>query len=234
MITYFKKIIRAIIDGKKIPSIARLARQQKLYSYYLKNKDVFQNRVPWITFSALEFLEKYLKSDMKVFEFGGGGSTLFFAGKVAELVTVEHDPEWFAALADKLSDQEKVKWKGYLIQPEPSAAVGLDPSDPNHYASEDENFLKSSFQKYSSAIDQFQDNYFDIVVVDGRSRPACMMHSLKKVKVGGLLLLDNADRPYYLKNVHRLLTDFKLVCEDFGPVPYFDFFSQTNIYQKIH
>jgi hypothetical protein len=232
IIPYLKQIIRAAAAGKKIPSIFSLIRQFKLYVYYQRNTDVFRNAIPWVTFSAIEFMENYLKDGMKVFEFGGGGSTLFFARKAKELVTVEHDPEWFSALTDKMKTNTNVTWKSYLVLPEPAVAGVLDPSDPTHYSSEDEKFSKKTFRAYASVIDQFPDDYFDLVVVDGRSRPSCTMHSLRKVRPGGLLLIDNADRQYYFKNVNHLLGNFNLVCNDFGPVPYYNFFSQSNIYQR--
>jgi hypothetical protein len=233
IISYLKQVIRAAAGGKNIPSIVSLIRQFKLYVYYQRNTDVFQNAMPWVTFSAIEFLENYLKKDMKVFEFGGGGSTLFFARKTKELVTVEHDPEWFSALTDQMKSRTNVIWKSYLVVPEPSAAGKLDASNPTHYSSDGVQYSNKTFRAYASVIDQFPDDYFDLVVVDGRSRPSCIMHSLKKVKPGGLLLIDNADRQYYLKNVNQLLGNFSLVCSDFGPVPYYNFFSQSNIYQRI-
>ena len=233
IIAYLKQVIRAAAGGKKIPSIVSLLRQFKLYVYYQRNTDVFQNAIPWVTFSAIEFLENYLKKDMKVFEFGGGGSTLFFAGRTKELVTVEHDPEWFSALTAQMKTRTDIIWKSYLVPPEPAATGGVDPSDPTHYVSSGQQYSKKTFRSYASVIDQFPDDYFDLVVVDGRSRPSCTVHSLKKVKPGGLLLIDNADRQYYLKNVNHLLGNFSLVCNDFGPVPYYSFFSQSNIYQRI-
>ena len=49
---------------------------------------------PWITFPAIEFLERTLTRDMRVFEYGAGGSTLFFATRVKEVVSIEHEGAW--------------------------------------------------------------------------------------------------------------------------------------------
>ncbi|MDM8553380.1 hypothetical protein QUF75_01435 [Desulfococcaceae bacterium HSG7] len=50
---------------------------------------------PWIAFGAIRFLEKHLHEDMHVFEYGIGGSTLFFAKRVKAVVSIEHDKEWY-------------------------------------------------------------------------------------------------------------------------------------------
>ena len=42
---------------------------------------------PWIPFAARDFLEKALRPEMRVCEYGSGGSTLFFASRVRELVS---------------------------------------------------------------------------------------------------------------------------------------------------
>jgi len=50
---------------------------------------------PWICPEAIKWLKSNLTPDMKVFEFGSGGSTLFFAKRVKELISIEHDPVYF-------------------------------------------------------------------------------------------------------------------------------------------
>lgn len=45
----------------------------------LKNKiDPIQFKMPWITFPAIRRIKKFIRKDMIVFEYGSGGSTLFF------------------------------------------------------------------------------------------------------------------------------------------------------------
>ena len=58
--------------------------------------------VPWITYPAQHFLEQRLRHNLRVFEYGAGNSTLWWAGKVNEVVSVEHDASWYAALASKI------------------------------------------------------------------------------------------------------------------------------------
>src|SRR5262249_26106778 len=97
--------------------------------------------LPWMPFPAIEFLETLLTPDAKVFEFGSGGSTIFFAARVCELVTVEHDADWLSRAAAALSPGERRKWRDVLRVPQPrSAPAILPPSDPLSYDTSDDRF----------------------------------------------------------------------------------------------
>ena len=54
--------------------------------------------VPWYTWPAVEYLEQLDFSGRKVFEYGSGNSTLWWAERVREVISCEHDPVWHAAL----------------------------------------------------------------------------------------------------------------------------------------
>jgi hypothetical protein len=112
---------------------------------------------------------------------------------------------------------------------EAKPAVGLSNHKPEDYLSDE----GQTYKKYATVIDQFPDEYFDVVLVDGRARPSCMFHSLRKVKKNGLLILDNADRPYYLKAFHDKLKNYQLVVSATGPAPYSPWFTQTNIWRRL-
>lgn len=56
------------------------------------------SRVPWLPFSVIDHLSEFVGPGSRVFEFGGGGSTLWFADRGAAVTTIEHDPEWHALL----------------------------------------------------------------------------------------------------------------------------------------
>src|SRR4026208_2308977 len=53
--------------------------------------------VPWLTFKAAAWLDSHLHREMRVFEYCSGGSTVFLADRVGKLVSVEHDPDWYAS-----------------------------------------------------------------------------------------------------------------------------------------
>jgi hypothetical protein len=104
-------------------------------------------------------------------------------------------------------------------------------SDPDHYSSGGTKDV--NYKNYASLIDYYPDEYFDIVLVDGRSRPACIKHAAPKLKKGGLMVLDNADRSYYLgSEVRKILSQYSLLLSTKGVSPYCLFFTQTNIWEK--
>ena len=187
---------------------------------------------PWITFDAIQYLEEKVQSNHKIIEFGGGGSTLFFLKRCQEVVTIEHDAEWFHLLKQLVEDKKLENWVGRLVEPEQGNLVEApSASDPDHYSSEDNKGV--NYKEYASLIDTYPNEYFDIVLVDGRSRPACIKHAAPKLKKGGLMVLDNADRSYYLGSpVRKILSDYSLVLSTKGASPYVSSFTQTNIWKK--
>ena len=70
---------------------------------------------------------------------------------------------------------------------------------------------------YASVIDRFPDGYFGLVFVDGRSRPSCVKHSIPKIKSGGFLILDDADRNYYKRAKELLNSNRWEKWEFYGP-----------------
>jgi predicted O-methyltransferase YrrM len=143
--------------------------------------------VPWLTEDAIKFLETFLqtKKNAKILEFGSGASTIWFAKRTKNLVSVEHDPQWFKTVQNKLK---------------------ADKTDQN---------VQLIFKKkpYHTVCDMFPDGNFDLILIDGRNRKSCILYSLRIVKQGGILMLDNAERPYYqcvisehLKNWHAYKT----------------------------
>ncbi|MHB8464490.1 MAG: O-methyltransferase [Acidimicrobiales bacterium] len=61
--------------------------------------------VPWYTFPAVEFLSGLDFSGRRVFEYGSGGSTLWWAARAGEVVAVENDPGWYERVRPQLDSQ---------------------------------------------------------------------------------------------------------------------------------
>ena len=154
------------------------------------------DRIPWMTFQSISFIEEKLENGSCVFEYGGGGSTLFFLDRGARVITVEHDKEWFEKLFGIINHDDLSKfWTGIYEAPEyeirPS---GLHHSNPTSYKSSSQHFIGKIFKKYANKINEFPNDYFDFVIIDGRARPSCVKQSVAKVKIGGYLVLDNTER----------------------------------------
>ena len=55
--------------------------------------------LPWITFDAIERLSEVLMPGWRMVEFGSGMSTAWYAGRVAQVHTIEDDPFWYRRVA---------------------------------------------------------------------------------------------------------------------------------------
>lgn len=152
---------------------------------------------PWISFGAINWLKGYLKPDMKVFEYGSGGSTIFLARRVQEVFSVEHEQGYFDVVQSELNRKNLTNCTYRLALPEKLPENSDIKYVPGSFTSYQPRWQGLDFTKYVTMIDQFPDNYFDLVVVDGRSRSSCILRALKKVKRNGWILLDNSEREGY-------------------------------------
>ncbi|SIT27803.1 hypothetical protein SAMN02744133_112135 [Thalassospira xiamenensis M-5 = DSM 17429] len=125
------------------------------------------NPIPWITYPCLKFLEDRLPSGISVFEYGTGGSTLWWADRAEKVVTCEHDSVWY----DRLSASLPANVKSNLVALE----YGGD---------------------YCKKVLEYVD-CFDVIFIDGRDRVNCVKNSLSALSRDGVLILDNSDVSEY-------------------------------------
>lgn len=217
------------------PNLAELVRRFGPWQRSIRDRlSPMMEANPWLTYGAIEFLEKNLKAGMSVFEYGSGGSTLFFARRQLSGTSVEHDADWAQQVRTALPAIGDIQWDVRCVPPEPGLLASSDPSEPGAYFSSDPAFVDVNFRAYASAIDSCADWSLDLVSIDGRARPSCVAHAIPKVKPGGYLLLDQAERESY-KRAIRLITQRGWQHFAFpGPVPYTLVFSQTAIWQRPH
>lgn len=74
------------------------------------------NPLPWITYPAIEYLRQLDFRSRRIFEFGAGHSTLFWAERAAQVVSVESDEGWYRDLHAKAPDNVEL-------------CLGADPDD---------------------------------------------------------------------------------------------------------
>ena len=183
---------------------------------------------PWMTYAAAEFLSGWLRKDMSVFEWGSGGSTIFFANHAKQVTAIEHEEAWAEQVRVAMAERKIGNAHTLHFPPESDAASATwDAADPTAFVSGGEQFRGQSFQRYVTSIDPFPDVSLDLVVVDGRARPSCLKRGMAKVKPGGMLFLDNAERRHY-QRARALLDPAQWELHDFsGPGPYCAQFWQT-------
>jgi hypothetical protein len=230
-IVNYIKILRK--EGKRFAGKSSFWGNLKYYGKWNKSLNVRMDEIPWMTFGVIDHLEEKATKDMKVFEYGAGSSTLFWAKRVKKVYSVEHDTLWAKKVKDDLAKKGIANVELFLILPQPAeASAKVDYSDPYQYRADDNDWREYSFEQYVKKINDFEDNYFDVVVVDGRARPSCLVAASSKVKVGGLMILDNSERQYYLSRAGKLFSEWER--KDFcGPVPGVMHFHQTTIFKRL-
>ena len=193
---------------------------------------LFRKKEPWIAFGAIDFLKTYLsgKRDVSVFEYGSGASTFFWEKMGSRVVSVEHDSVWYERMKPVVKTYEKIQY--LLAIPEKNGVLEkFDPSDSDKYQSYAPMYRESTFKKYAMSIEEFNNGEFDIVLVDGRARPSCIKHAINKIKKGGLLILDDSERGYYLEKAGDLVKGFSKK-EWLGTFPHLDYYAQTTIFVR--
>jgi hypothetical protein len=196
---------------------------------FLNPHYLFDTKSPWLTFDAVDYIKKNVVfGGMKVFEYGSGGSTLFWISNGARVISVEHDIQFYNFIKEKVHHLMDYR----LAPPGVDDNSNHDPSDPETYYSGDADYLMHEFYKYVTQIDMFPDDYFDVILIDGRVRPACIKHSVNKVKVGGYIILDNAGREHYTAKTGKYLNNF-LKMEFCGATALGSGFGKTFIYKRL-
>ncbi len=172
----------------------------------------------WIVFRARAFLEECLKPGMTVFEYGMGGSTLFFLRHGCNVCSVEHNPDWYQLVAREIEGRKYRHWRGFLCPPDSEPVAPTEKQCD--YRSDFGEYCGRSFSAYVKAVDQFPDDWFDLVCIDGRARQSCFVHARAKLKLGGNLILDNSERARY-EGIHQALRGPAWEKREFfGPGPY--------------
>lgn len=123
---------------------------------------------PWLPNSLLIRLNEIIQPNHRVFEWGSGGSTVWFARRAKEVYSIEHDPSWHKKVGQQL--------KRNRLNNVSLSRIPISPA-------------------YWESIVEYPDRFFDIVLVDGRERVKCFHLAVEKTD--GVLVLDNGLRKRY-------------------------------------
>jgi predicted O-methyltransferase YrrM len=122
---------------------------------------------PWISYRAAVEIGRLLRPEWRVLEFGAGMSTVWFAEKVSFVLTIEANREWHDWVRKQLEARALANVEVRLRQ-EPGA--------------------------YASAVTR-DDGPFDFALIDGDWRSQCVEPSLRALRPGGFVYIDNVDGP---------------------------------------
>jgi SAM-dependent methyltransferase len=132
---------------------------------------------PLIVANAVILLDNWLRPTDCGLEWGSGRSTAWLAARLTHLVAVEHDQVWHARVSRQLSGGGLARKVDYRLVPGPAQQMDEPVDHP-----------------YAGVADELADRSLDFVLVDGQMRLRCMQKALAKLKPGGLLVLDGANR----------------------------------------
>jgi precorrin-6B methylase 2 len=144
-------------------------------SIRMRRPQMMGKPVPWLTYPAVVALGRALRGTESVLEIGAGTSTLWFAVRAAEVVSIEGDEAWAAELRSLLPSNVRLLFHSY-------------------------NDTEGFFDTLAGLRGPF-----DVVVVDGgpdRSR-ACG-HAAEVLNDDGLIVLDNSHASVYQQGVDQL------------------------------
>jgi predicted O-methyltransferase YrrM len=142
-------------------------------AWWRARRDVTPER-PWIVPAAIGWLRRRIRSDWSVLELGAGRSTIWLARRAGRVLSFEDNEFWAEQTRNRLRELElrNVELRQLPVE------------------------------EFATAVGALPDGAFDLVVVDFLEAPSMtridvLKPAMKRVKPGGLLLLDDSDRPGY-------------------------------------
>lgn len=191
-------IVRKFVFFSKIHAVSKLVKNKNYlvdegwFESFRKQMpvDKYGQAIPWYTYAAIRFLAARVGSNMNVFEFGSGNSTIWWGRHTLKVVSCEHNEQWYRVL--KLQLPENVEY--LYCQLEPGG-------------------------EYSKAANRKKEK-FHIIIIDGRDRVNCLKNSLSQLTEDGVVIWDNSDRKKYQEGFDYLaINNFKKIdFYGFGPI----------------
>lgn len=164
------------------------------------------NPLPWYTYPAIEYLSQFDYSQQKVFEYGCGYSSLFWAGRAERVISIEDNPLYFERWQKEFGGAEnlEIRWR-------------------------DEG------QIYEDAIFE-EDQFYDVIVIDGKRRTECAKAAVLKLAPGGMVILDDSDRintsNEYVEAVKTLQGADLIQIDFYGFCPMNNYTKTTSLFLK--
>ena len=205
--------IKTIAKLFKVPKVLSALLSQREFGYlneigwfesFKSNRSIDKNRrpIPWFSYPFIDFLTPRLTKDLVLFEFGSGSSTSFFAERVNQVISIEHNKEWFEIV-------NKTK-------PNNAKLILTDSDSIDDYL----NYLNNLKEKV------------DVVIVDGLHRNECLTYALEKLSENGVIVLDDSERSEYKKGIESVIGRGFKKLEFWGIAPTVLFKKCTTVFYK--
>jgi hypothetical protein len=148
--------------------------------------------VPWWTYRAIDVVEAWMQGrhQVRVFEYGSGASTLWLAARADEVISVEHHRGFADVIGPVLAEHPRIDFRP--VEPTRSARPRIGSAKPGNAGLD--------FTDYVHAIDDAPGE-FEVIVIDGRAREACLRHVPDRLAPDGLIVFDNTRRGRYRRAI---------------------------------
>jgi precorrin-6B methylase 2 len=183
------------------------------------------NIYPWFSFPSLDYLNKHISSDMQVLEFGCGYSTIWWAQRVSRVTSIERSTHWISEVSQALSKHamvnvELIPFSEFTGTTEEEIQAEAEPIA-----------LAPIVQRYVSA-GRGKAELYDVVVIDDVFRNEVAAAAIPRLKPGGMLVLDDSERPRYSLTFDLLKRMGWSFASFHGATPYHFHEKSTTIWHK--
>ncbi len=173
----------------------------------LKYNQLKRPNQPWLTQESIDLLNQLIMKKDIGFEFGSGRSTKWLGLRCNYLYSVEHNSDWYNYCTSQINKLNNVN---YLF-----ANINLN---------------EPSKSDYLNGFYNLDNDSVDFVLNDGKLRSYIANIAIYKLKKGGIIIIDNAER--YLPNSFELPesigNDISRISQD-----WLSFFNDTINWRRI-
>jgi len=209
MVNKFKKLIWDILIKLKIGGVVQLLlasglRDDGWFESFNTKKSIDKNGnpIPWCTYPFIKFIEPRLKKDFKIFEYGSGNSTLWYAKRVSEITAVENDLEWYKNVSSSMPSNAQVIYCELKYDGDYCRQVAK------------------------------QNKLYNIIIIDGRDRNNCTKLCIESLTEDGVIVFDNSNLTQYTEAIEFLASiKFKRI-DFWGLSPVTSHTNCTSIFYK--
>jgi hypothetical protein len=124
--------------------------------------------LPWYTYPSIDFLKYRSYSEKTVLEFGGGQSTLWWASRAKNVVTLEGDKQWYQSIKNRMPSNVDLNY--------------VSMKDP-----------KSNTDDVRRVLAAKPSKSYDVIIIDGLYRFEMIEIALQFLAEDGIIICDNAE-----------------------------------------
>ena len=159
--------------------------------------------LPWISWPCIHFLNKMDLENRRVFEYGGGGSTLYFLNRGCHVSTVENSATWAKRIASAAIDFDSRLDLRVVEMPEHPGVAEAELT-----------------RRYIATAEEGAP--WDLILVDGVDgspsvRMECLKAARRWVSPRGVVILDDSWRPVYERAPEIMAGFSQAIFQGLGP-----------------